>query len=270
MLLHRFRLLACRLLLATLLPIAVTADGKGETRSGEPPLVAVAANMRLAFEEIAERFRQSSGHELRATYGSSGNIARQIEQGARFELFLSADEDRIWHLEAAGRTAGESVLYAVGRIAIVAPLASPLAVDGALAGLRRALADGAIQRFAIANPEHAPYGRAAKEALQLAGLWPAVERKLVFGENISQAAQYASTSVTQGGIIAYAMALSEPIISSTRSALIPQHWHRPLLQRMALLKGAGAVAWTFFAFLQGDEARAILERHGYAVLAGKS
>jgi molybdate transport system substrate-binding protein len=260
---YRSRSMLCALMLATLL--ALSASGKGETRPSAAPLVAVAANMRPAFEEIAELFRQKSGYELRPTYGSSGNIARQIEQGARFELFLSADEDRIRQLEIRGRTDGESVLYAIGRIAIVAPMGSPMAVDGALAGLRRALADGVVQRFAIANPEHAPYGQAAKEALQSAGLWQSVERKLVFGENISQAAQYASTGAAQGGIIAYALTLSDPIKSSMRSALIPQDWHRPLRQRMALLKGASPVARAFFAFLQGDEARAVLERHGYSV-----
>jgi molybdate transport system substrate-binding protein len=262
---HRLCSMLCTLMLAALPAIAQAASDKGQTGSSEPPLVAVAANMRSALDEIAELFRRRSGHELRVAYGSSGNIARQIEQGARYELFLSADEDRVRRLEAAGRTAGESVLYAIGRIAIVAPIGSPVAVDGELEGLRRALAEGAVQRFAIANPEHAPYGQAAKEALQRAGLWQDVERKLVYGENISQAAQYASTSATQGGIIAYGLAVSEPIKFSTRSALIPQDWHRPLLQRMALLRGAGPVAQAFFAFLQGDEARAVLERHGYGV-----
>jgi molybdate transport system substrate-binding protein len=262
---HRIQTMACFLMLAPLLAVAPSTLGKGKDLPSEPPLVAVAANMRPAFEAIAERFRQRSGHGLRPAYGSSGNIARQIEQGARFEIFLSADEDRIRQLEAAGRTDGESAIYAIGRLAIVAPIGSGMAVDGELEGLRRALADGAVQRFAIANPEHAPYGQAAKEALQRAGLWSAIERKLVYGENISQAAQYASTSATQGGIIAYALALSEPIKSSTRSALIPQHWHAPLLQRMALLRCAGPVAHSFFAFLKGEEARAVLERHGYGV-----
>jgi molybdate transport system substrate-binding protein len=262
---HRICSMLCTLILAVLPANAQSTSDKGKTGPSKPPLVAVAANMRSGLEELAELFRRRSGHELRVTYGSSGNIARQIEQGARFELFLSADEDRVRRLEAAGRTAGESVLYATGRIAIVAPIGSAMAVDGELEGLRRALAEGAVQRFAIANPEHAPYGQAAKEALQRAGLWQAIEKKLVYGENISQAAQYASTSATQGGIIAYALALSDPIRSGTRSALIPQHWHRPLLQRMALLRGAGPVAHAFFAFLQGEEARAVLERHGYGV-----
>jgi molybdate transport system substrate-binding protein len=265
---RRVRSMLSGLMLATLLAIGLSSDGTAEPRPSDPPLVAVAANMRFAFEEIAELFRQRSGHALRPSYGSSGNIARQIEQGARFELFLSADEDRIRQLEAAGRTDGESLPYAVGRIAIVAPIGSAMAVDGELVGLRRALAEGVVQRFAIANPEHAPYGQAAKEALQRAGLWEEIERKLVFGENIAQAAQYSASGATQGGIIAYALTLSDPIKSSTRSALIPQHWHRPLVQRMALMKGAGPVAVAFFAFLQGDEARAVLERHGYGVPTG--
>jgi molybdate transport system substrate-binding protein len=262
---HRICSMLGALMLAVLPAIAQGASGKGQTRPSEPPLVAVAANMRSALEELADLFRRRSGHELRVTYGSSGNIARQIEQGARYELFLSADEDRVRRLEAAGRTVGESVLYAIGRVAIVAPIGSPMAVDGELEGLRRALAEGAVQRFAIANPEHAPYGQAAKEALQRAGLWSSIERKLVYGENIAQAAQYASTSATQGGIIAYALALSSPIKSSTRAALIPQDRHRPLRHRMALLKGAGVVARALFDFLQGDEARAVLERHGYGI-----
>ena len=162
----------------------------------------------------------------------------------------------------------EGALYAVGRIVIIAPKGSALEVDADLAGLKAALADGRVKKFAIANPEHAPYGRRAEEALRHAGLWEAIKDKLVFGENVSQAAQFATSGATQGGIIAYSLALSPEVSKLGTYALIPDDWHEPLRQRMALIKGAGETARLFFAFMQGPSARAIMGRYGF-VLPGE-
>ncbi len=132
-----------------------------------------------------------------------------------------------------------------------------------MVGLRAALADGRIGKFAIANPEHAPYGRRAKEALTHAGLWDGLEGKLVLGENVSQAAQFATSGSAQGGIIAHSLALAPNVSKLGTFALIPQSWHRPLRQRMALLKGADHTARRFYDFVRGPRGRAILGRFGF-------
>jgi molybdate transport system substrate-binding protein len=229
------------------------------------PGIAAASDLQFALEEIATLFRQDTGKNVRLAFGSSGNFRRQIAEGAPFELFLSADEAYVRALAKEGRTRDEGVVYAVGRIALIAATTSRLRVDPELDGLRKAIAAGEIARFAIANPEHAPYGRAAREALQHAGLWDAIQPKLVLGENVAQAAQFAATASVQGGIVSYSQARARPLASRTRHALIPEEWHQPLRQRMVLLAHAGATATAFYEFMQGPRARGVLARHGFAV-----
>jgi molybdate transport system substrate-binding protein len=218
---------------------------------------------------VAIRFKAEALGEVRLTFGSSGNFTRQIEQGAPFEMFLSADEAYVFRLADAGLTDGRGALYAIGRIALIAPQASPLRIDGGLAGLREALAEGRIGRFAIANPEHAPYGRAAEQALRHAGLWEAVRPFLVLGENVAQAAQFATAGAAQGGIIAYSLALAPDVARLGRHALLPADWHAPLNQRMVLLRRAGPRARAFYDFMQTRPAREVFIRYGF-VLPGET
>lgn len=246
-------------LVALLLALAAPA------RAQEAPLVAAASDLNFALAEIAEGFRRDSGQAVRLAFGSSGNFARQILQGAPFELFLSADESFVFALADQGRALDRGVLYAIGRIALFAPAGSPLQIEAGLEGLRAALAAGALRRFAIANPEHAPYGRAAAEALRGAGLWEAIQPLLVLGENVSQAAQFTTSGAAQGGIIAYSLALAPSIGERGRYTLIPASAHAPLNQRMVLLRQAGATAKAFYAHMQGAAARAVLGRHGFTV-----
>lgn len=228
-----------------------------------PPVIAAASDLRFALKEIAGRFTEQSGRRVRLSFGSSGNFRRQIAQGAPYQVYLSADEDYVLALHEAGLTLDQGSLYAIGRIVIFAPPRSPLAVDARLEGLAGALKTGTLQRLAIANPQHAPYGRAAREALRHAGLWDAIESRLVLGENVSQAAQFATSGSTEGGIIAYSLARAPNLASAGAYALIPAHWHRPLRQRMVLLKGAGPTAMAFYAFMQTPLAREILQRYGF-------
>ena len=154
-----------------------------------PPTIAAASNLRFGLKEVARIFHRDTGVKVRLSFGSSGNFARQIRQGAPFELYMSADEVYVLDLARDEFTIGEVVLYAIGRIAIFAPTGSPLQVDAIMQGLRVMIKNGRLKHFAIANPEHAPYGRAAREVLVHAGLWEKILPRLVFGENISQAAQ---------------------------------------------------------------------------------
>jgi len=238
-------------------------------RTQNVPVVAAASDLQFALAEVAAAFTQETEREVTLTFGSSGNFFRQILQNGPFQMFLSADEQLVFDLAAKGFTVDDGTLYAVGRIVIIAPHGSPLKADGSLADLKAALADGRVKKFAIANPAHAPYGRRAEEALRHLGLWEEIKDRLVLGENVSQATQFATSGATQGGIIAYSLALSPDVSKLGTYTLIPDNWHEPLRQRMVLIKGAGETAQAFYAFMQGASARAIMRRYGFA-LPGES
>ncbi len=244
------------------------ATGAPSIRAQDVPTIAAASDLQFALVEVADAFKKETGREVKLSFGSSGNFFRQIQQGAPFQMFLSADEQFVFDLAAAGFTLDQGTLYAVGRIVIVVPSGSPLKADGTLADLKAGVADGRVRKFAIANPEHAPYGRRAEEALRHAGVWDQVKDRLVLGENISQAAQFAMSGGAQGGIIAYSLALSPSIAKLGSYALIPEDWHKPLQQRMALTKGAGDTAKQFYEFVRGPKARVIMRRYGF-VLPGE-
>lgn len=233
----------------------------------EAPNVAAAADLKFALSEIAASYEKDTGQTVKLSFGSSGNFARQIPQGAPFELFLSADEDYILKLVAEGWMQGEGRLYAIGRIALLVPHGSKLAADSELKDLVAAVADGRIERFAIANPEHAPYGRAARSALQRVGVWEKLQGKLVLGENVAQAAQFATSGSAQGGIVAWSLAKSPEVARLGSAALIPESWHPPLRQRMALTRKAGNEARRFYDYLQQPAARTVFERYGFSLPA---
>lgn len=234
----------------------------------ESPTIAAAADLQFALTEVADQFTKDTGKTVKLSFGSSGNFHRQIKEGGPFEMYLSADEGYVLELAKDGLTLDEGTLYAVGRIVLIVPPGSPLKPDGSLKDLAAALETGSVKKFAIANPEHAPYGRAARAALKTAGLWEKVEDKLVLGENVSQAAQYATTGSTAGGIIAYSLALSPKVSGLGQFALIPAEWHEPLRQRMVLTKKAGDIAKAFYAYVQAPAARAVFKKYGF-VLPGE-
>lgn len=232
----------------------------------ERPIIAAASDLQFALQDVAEQFRAETGKTVRLNFGSSGNFRRQIAQGAPFQLYLSADEYYVEALHREGHTKDAGSLYAIGRIVIIAGPDDPAGiVDGSLDKLRERLEAGEIRRFAIANPEHAPYGVAAMQALQAAGLWEQIKPHLIYGENVSQAARYALSGETQGGIVAYSLALAPSIDRRSSYALIPEALHNPLRQRMTLVRGAGDTARAFYDYLQQDAARETLARYGFVV-----
>jgi molybdate transport system substrate-binding protein len=237
--------------------------------SADVPNIAAASDLQFALQEAANDFTKQTGRAVKLSFGSSGNYRRQIAEGAPFELFLSADEAYVYALAKEGKTRDEGALYALGRIVLFVPKSSSLKADAAFKDLDLALADGRLKKFAIANPEHAPYGRAAREALTHAGLWQTIEPKLVLGENVSQAAQFATSGSAQGGIIAYAQAIAPAIAALGEYALIPAEWHQPLRQRMVLMRKAGDTANSFYRYLQSPPAREIFKRYGFR-LPGES
>ena len=231
------------------------------------PAIAAAADLKFALPEIAQAFERDSGRKLRLSFGSSGMFAQQIIQGAPFELFFSADEHYVEMLRIAARSENNGRLYAVGRIALFIPNGSPLHADRDLRDLAAAARDGRLKHLAIANPAHAPYGRAAREALQHLGIWDALSDKLALGENAAQAAQFATSGSAQAAIMPLSLARAPDLATRGAFVTVPESWHAPLRQRMVLIKGAGATARQFYAFMQAPAARAILGRHGFATMA---
>lgn len=227
--------------------------------------VAAASDLQFALDQIVQEYEQVTGDPVRVSYGSSGNFARQIEQGAPFDLFMSADETYIEQLASKGLTAGTGVLYAIGRIVLFSPQGSSVRVDERGVDVRAGLQDGRLKKFAIANPDHAPYGRAAREALQALQLWSAIEGRLVLGENVAQAAQFAASGSTQGGIFALSLALSPNFAGAGTYVVLPERLHAPLRQRMALVKRGGEAARGLYDYLQQPAARAVFRRYGFAL-----
>lgn len=235
--------------------------------AAEAPPIAAAADLKFALTEVAERFKKDTGQEVKISFGSSGNFKTQLENGAPFQMFLSADENFVFQLADKGLTRDRGTLYAIGRVVLFAPHGSSLKADGDLKDLKAALGDGRIKRFAIANPDHAPYGRAARAALQHAGLWSAIEPTLVLGENAAQAMQFAASGSSQGGIVPMSLSKAAEVAKLGTFALIPAEWHatEPLKQRMVLLKSAGEVATAFYRYVQKPTAREVFIRYGFVL-----
>jgi molybdate transport system substrate-binding protein len=231
---------------------------------GQEIAVAAASDLKFAMSDLAGQFEKQTRTKVNVTYGSSGNFFSQLQNGAPFDLFFSADIEYPKKLESAGLTEmGTLCRYAVGRIVIWMPADSK--VDVTKQGWN-ALLNASVQKIAIANPEHAPYGRAAVAALQKAGIYPRVKAKLVFGENISQAAQFVQSGNAQAGIIALSLAISPPM-KDGKSWKVPAEMH-PVIEQGAIemksAKNKGA-ARGFLEFVKSKQGRATLEKHGFLI-----
>jgi molybdate transport system substrate-binding protein len=224
--------------------------------------VAAAADLKFAMPDVVYQFEKQTGAKVDVTYGSSGNFFFQLQNGAPFDLFFSADVDYPRKLESAGLAEpGTFYLYAVGRIAIWTP--ADTKVDVARQGWK-ALLDPGVERIAIANPEHAPYGRAAVAALQRAGIYEQVKAKLVYGENISQAAQFVQSGNAQAGIVAMSLAVS-PGMKEGQWWEIPADLHPSIEQAVIVLKSSKnkAGARSFLRFMNSEAGRATLSKYGF-------
>ena len=252
-----------RELLSVLAGSSLLIGGATAAQQPRPALLAVAASVQRAMEEIVPTWTRATGHRLSLIYGSSGNLVRQIQQGLNAELFLSADEEFALKLADAGLTQGRGVIYASGRVALLVAPGVQIELDAQLQGLKAAWAQ--VRKFAIANPELAPYGRAAREVLQSAGLWEMAQRKLVLGDNVAQATQFVASGAAQAGLTALPLVNHDAAQHLGRHLALPASLHAPLHQRMVLLRRAGAAATAFYQYLQSPAARAVLRRHGFAV-----
>jgi molybdate transport system substrate-binding protein len=232
--------------------------GAGAAAQSPPGLTVFAASdLAFAFHELVPRFERAFGVTVTLVLGSTGNFARQIEHGAPADVFFAADESFVDRLVAGGMLIGETrALYAQGRLALVtAKTAGPKLTD------LRQLLDARIRRVAIANPVHAPYGRAAREALATSGLWDAVQPKLVYGENIRQTLQYVQTGAVEAGIVA----LSIADVPEIEGVPIDPSLHRPLNQAVAVVRRSPRpeLGLAFMQFLNRPDERAIMKRYGF-------
>jgi len=224
-------------------------------------MIAAASDMKYALDSVIATY--SAAHSdvaIVVTYGSSGKFFEQISNGAPFDLFFSADASYPDQLEVLGKTGHPVKKYGLGRIVIWSKRMDPN-TDG-----MRSLTDKRIVKIAIANPEHAPYGRRAVEAMKKANVYDMVSDKLVFGENISQAAQFVTTGAADAGIVALSLALSPAMKTTGKYFLIPENIHLPLEQAMVILKKAeaNADAKTFQDFVLGARGQSILTYFGFS------
>jgi molybdate transport system substrate-binding protein len=224
--------------------------------------VAAAADLQFAMNDLAAQYQRTTGTKVAISYGSSGNFRTQIENGAPFDLFFSADAQYPQQLVRAGVAEAESlVVYAQGRLVLWAPSGENLRF--AEKGFE-ALKDARVVKIAIANPEHAPYGRAAVAALQKAGVYEPVKSKLVYGETVSQAVQCAESGSAQVGIIALSLTFAESI-KSGECWEIPREYYPALEQAAVMMKGSSnrAGAKAFLGFVKSSDGQKILSKYGF-------
>jgi molybdate transport system substrate-binding protein len=225
--------------------------------------IAAASNLKFVLADLARQYRQQTGVQVEVNFGASGNLARQILQGLPVEQFISADEAWVAELAKAGRTVDAGQRYATGRLALIVPKNSPLPLGQGLAGVARSMRPG--DKFAIANPALAPYGVAAEQALQSAGVGHLPAAQKVLGDHIGQATQFVATGAAQAGITALALSQAPEIAANLQFLPLPADLHAPLHQRMVLLKGASSAATDWQRFLLSPTAQAVFVRHGYAL-----
>ncbi len=253
------RMIACMLLLSGSMLFAASTV---QAQDGSAKLtIAAAADLHYALDNVVAAYKhEHPAAAVDVVYGSSGKLTTQIEQDAPFDLFFSADSDYPKQLADEGKAGGAPVAYAIGHIVLWSA-----SLD--MRGVKVAdLAQEKYGRIAIANPEHAPYGKRAEQALRAAGIWDQLQPRLVFGDNIAQTAQFAGTGNAQVGIIAESLAL-DPSMAKGSYAAVPQAAYEPLLQSFVLTRhGEGnALAKDFAQYVQGRQARATLARYGFAL-----
>jgi len=260
---------ACAVLLAVALLYflsteSVNARQQAGSKACGTVTVAAASDLTYAMNEIAANFQKATGCTVRLSLGSSGNFLTQIENGAPFDVFFSADISYPQKLEAMGLAApGSTYLYGIGKIVLWTRKGSRVDVTQGFSALR----DSSIEKISIANPAHAPYGRAAEEALRQAGVYESVKSRLVLGENISQAAEFVESGNADVGIVALSLAVSPAMKDKGVSWIIPENLYTPIQQGMVVVRAAAnpQAAQQLLDYVKMPATAALLERYGFAL-----
>ena len=224
--------------------------------------VVVAANMKDAFIEIQNQFQKENKGELKVIYGSSGNFASQIMNGAPFHLFISADEQYPLELFKKGKTINEGTVYAIGKLALITNKGKGIALDGSKGKMADAIKKA--NKIALAKPELAPYGRASVEYLKANNLWELANSKIVYADNIAMVAMFVTTGSAEVGFTALSIAKSPSVARQISSAEL-NDGYQPIKQRMVLIKNATPDAVRLYEFMQASKSKEILMAHGYQI-----
>jgi molybdate transport system substrate-binding protein len=245
--------------LATILLAAACGSGGGAASSGKL-LVAAAPALQQVFDDVGPLFEKETGTKVTFSYGSSGALAEQIEAGLPADLYVSADIDHVDGLREKGLLIDDTQqVYAIGRLTLASSTKAGVTVSN-LEGLLRP----EVEKVAIADPEVAPYGRAAEEALKSVGLWDEVKPKLVYGRNVTAATEYVRSGNAEAGLVPLSLVLHE---SAVTYVTVDESLHQPIRQALAVIRDTKneELARRFVAFVRGPEGRAVLEKYGFVV-----
>lgn len=244
--------------------VIIVLSGALQALAAEDVTIAAASDLNFAFKELTAEYERVTGNRIKLTLGSSGNFYAQIHNGAPFDLYFSADIGYPRKLEEAGLTVpGSLYRYAVGRIVIWSANESRLNVSKGFEALR----DPHVKKVAIANPKHAPYGRAAVAAMEQAQVYEVVKDRLVLGENISQAAQFIESGACDVGVIALSLALAPTMKSKGTYWEVPDSYYPPLEQGAVILKQSKHpdAAKAFLDFLKSRHGQEVMKRYGFTL-----
>jgi molybdate transport system substrate-binding protein len=236
----------------------------GERCAAQEITVAAAADLQSAMQEVETRFQQETGKSVKLIYGSSGNFAQQLQNGAPFDMFFSANLDYPKQLDAAGLVEpGTFYQYATGKIVLWVPNDSKLDLSSGL----KALLDPSVKKIAIANPEHAPYGKAAVAAMQKEKVYDLAKDKFVLGENISQAATFVASGSADVGVVALSLALSQNMKGKGRYVEIPGDDYPPIQQACVIMRSSRNkdTARQFLKFIQSSPIKDLFQKYGFAI-----
>lgn len=254
------RRLAADLVSGMTTALTLPLPGLVRSRTIEPITIAAASDLKFALEMAEAQVLRPAGHVVRLVFGSSGNLTRQIQQGAPFDLFMSADEALVDRLADAGLTLDRGTIYGIGRLMMIAPAGPgkpPLSAE-----LRPELL--AAARIAVANPEFAPYGRAAQQALVSMGFADGLRSRWVVGESVAQATQFVLTGAAPLGFSALSLCLAPTIAPHLRTVQVPASWYAPLRQRMVMFRRSQTNTPEVYGLLQSAQVRELFAGFGLA------
>jgi molybdate transport system substrate-binding protein len=255
-------------LLCAVLAVTLFLTARSSAQADKPSselTVAAAADLSSALKDIGDGFEKKTGISVRLSFGASGALTQQIENGAPFDVFLSADMDYPRQLIREGQADGPAPYqYAVGKLVLWVPADSPLDVEHKGMSV---LLDPFVKKISIANPQHAPYGRAAVEALKHAGLYDRLSNKFVTGENISQAAQFVESGNAQAGFVALAHAIAPAMKGKGRYWEVPADYYAPLAQGVVVISRSShkKEAQQFLDYLKTSPAKEVLQKYGFTL-----
>ena len=255
---------SCALLVACIVLTSTRAESQ-EKKARTELTIAAAADLSSALKEIGDRYETKAGVKVNLSFAASGALTQQIQNGAPFDLFFSADMDYPRQLATSGDADGSTLYeYAVGKLVLWVPVDSALDVEHK--GMN-VLLDPAVKKIAIANPQHAPYGRAAVAALKHAGMYDRIADRLVFGENISQAAQFAESGNAQVGFVALAHAIAPAMQGKGKYWEVPADFYPPLAQGVIVLSHSPhqKEAAEFLEYIKTKEVTELLQKYGFTV-----